>query len=33
MKFEKDFNPGQNNSYTEINFGPNKHKLLRGVSY
>lgn len=27
MKFDKDFNPGQGNTYTEINFGPNSQYL------
>ena len=27
MKFEKDFNPGQNNTYQEYNFGPGSQNL------
>ena len=27
MKFEKDFNPGHHNTYTEVNFGPNSQYL------
>jgi hypothetical protein len=27
MEFKEGFNPGQNNSYTEINFGPNSQYL------